>query len=76
MFSIKKENPIDERAKSPFFGAYIISWCIINWEIILTIFFSNSDERGGISIVDFIENNYLSICNSIIYVPNPKNPTV
>ncbi|WP_461790274.1 hypothetical protein [Pedobacter sp.] len=35
---------LKERATSPFFGSFIISWCLINWPILLAIFFTNDEN--------------------------------
>jgi hypothetical protein len=36
---------LKERATSPFFGSFIISWCLINWPIIIAIFFENNQKE-------------------------------
>lgn len=69
--------PFSERAKSHFFGTFIVSWAIINWKILFTIFFFGHSDFHGQNIVDFIETHYLNnackpflfpLTSSLIYI--------
>lgn len=41
-----------ERIKSPFIGAFVVSWCIYNWEIFLRIYYhDNKDINNLIEII-------------------------
>lgn len=63
-----KSNPLAERARSPFYGSFIISWLIWNWRIILTIFFLKKEDFGTMNVVDYIEVKYLKI-NDYLWIP-------
>ena len=64
----KSSNPLAERAKSPFYGSFIISWLIWNWRIVLTVFFYKVKNYNGLSITDVIATKYLNIY-SCIWIP-------
>ena len=49
-------SPFTERAKSPFFGSFIIYWLIINWRIVFIIFFASNKDLHQLNIVDFLES--------------------
>lgn len=63
-----KSNPLAERARSPFYGSFIISWLIWNWRIVLTIFFLRKEDFGTMNVVDYIEVKYLKI-NDYLFIP-------
>lgn len=63
-----KSNPLAERAKSPFYGSFIISWLIWNWRIVLTVFLLKKEDLGALNVVDYIEEKYLKI-NDYLWIP-------
>ncbi|MFL5764344.1 MAG: hypothetical protein ACJ77K_10430 [Bacteroidia bacterium] len=63
-----KENPFVERAKSPLYGTFIVSWLIWNWRIVLTVLFLSKSDFHGFTLVEYIANHYLHFCN-ILFVP-------
>lgn len=46
-------SPVSERVKSPFYGAFFISWLLVNWRVLLA-FFSGSELIEGVSKYQFI----------------------
>jgi hypothetical protein len=57
------------RFKSPFFGAYIVSWIFCNWVILVGLFFDSIytlNSRGYTSYFHFV-SSFLNINNSIYY---------
>lgn len=56
----KLTNPLAERARSPFFGTFIISWLIWNWRIVITVLMPNQTNRGKIGLIQYISENYLN----------------
>ena len=48
-----------ERAKKPFTGAFALSWCIINWKIIATLFFVSEEYLKDKTRIDHIQENYI-----------------
>lgn len=62
----KITNPLAERAKSPLYGAFFISWLIWNWKIVITILLPNQTGRGDKGLVQFISENYVNICDGLV----------
>ncbi len=63
-------SPVSERVKSPFYGAFFISWLLVNWRILLA-FFSSSELIEGVSKYQFIATqlqdfNRTLICPSVL----------
>ncbi len=54
-----------ERVRSPFYGAFILSWIICNWRIFLAVFFFHAEDLGDYNLVDFISTNYISWSNCL-----------
>lgn len=51
------DNILHDRLSSPFFGAFLFSWCVWNWKVIyLTLFINDSKIQG--TKIDFIVKNY------------------
>lgn len=48
-----------ERVISPLFGAFILSWCLWNWKILVLLFFGN-DETASLRIEHIEQIPYLS----------------
>ena len=60
---------LKDRLASPLFFSFLISWCIINWKIIIgLIFYKNSELKmdGYISYIDFITQN-LKASHTLFY---------
>ena len=36
---------LKERTTSPFFGSFILSWSLINWPIVIAVFFKNNEKN-------------------------------
>ncbi|MCF8297685.1 MAG: hypothetical protein K9J13_09105 [Saprospiraceae bacterium] len=53
-----------ERIKNPFIGTLIVSWIIINWKAIAVLLF---DDKNIIDRIIFIESNYVSLSNNLIW---------
>ena len=45
-----------ERVSNPVSGSIIVSWFVINWKIVLSIFLTNPKEFGGLTKIKFIES--------------------
>ncbi|MGV3597093.1 MAG: hypothetical protein ACO1PI_04445 [Bacteroidota bacterium] len=59
-------EPINERLKAPFTGAFFISFLFLNWKIfILILTFDYKKDIGA--LFEIIENKYLSIYNVLYY---------
>jgi hypothetical protein len=56
-------SPFTERAKTPLYGSFIVSWLLWNWKIVFAVLFFHERELGNSNIVDFIKTNYLDWCN-------------
>src|SRR5579864_8807723 len=54
-------SPLSERAKSPFYGSFIVTWLIWNWRILFVIFFTSKFDLKGMNLSDFILKDYLNI---------------
>lgn len=52
---------IYERTTSPFYGSFIISWCLWNWKIIYLTFFVSQDK------IDYIVTNFSAFKNIFIF---------
>ena len=52
---------IYERTASPFYGSFIISWCLWNWKIIYLTFFVSQDK------IDYIVTNFSAFKNIFIF---------
>lgn len=46
-------TPISERVRSPFYGTFIISWLIWNWQLVFA-FLSGETNVKGLHIIDFV----------------------
>ena len=59
---------LHERVTSPFWGAFIISWIVCNWEVLyLTIFIS--DDKISINKLDYINQKLDLNVYSLILIP-------
>jgi hypothetical protein len=54
-----------ERTSSPFYGTFILSWCVCNWRIIYLTLFVDEELTGN--KINIIERYYLSISNLIFW---------
>jgi hypothetical protein len=64
-------TPVSERVRSPFYGSFIVSWIIINWEVIYALIAYDKIIKGT-NKIDFIVghiNLYTlnGILNSLVY---------
>lgn len=57
-----------ERLTSPFYGAFIVSWLVSNWQIVYLTLFVDEKTLLGISKIDFIVSNYYD-WNYLIWWP-------
>ncbi len=55
-----------ERTTSPLFGAFIFSWAVWNWKIIIALFFTTSEELKTTKF-DYIDTNLLNIYDGLIF---------
>lgn len=55
-----------ERTASPLFGAFLFSWLVWNWKIIVLLFFTSSEEIE-VTKFEFIDNNLLNVWSGVIY---------
>jgi hypothetical protein len=62
----KFTNPLAERTKSPLYGAFLFSWLIWNWRIVLTVLMPSQVKFEGLSLTTYISTHFLNICDSII----------
>jgi hypothetical protein len=62
----KFTNPLAERAKSPLYGAFLFSWLIWNWRIVLTVLMPSQVKFEGLGLTTYISTHFLNICDSII----------
>ncbi len=60
-----KSNPLAERARSPFYGSFIITWLIWNWRIVLTVLLLQKEDFGHFNIVQYIAIKYINIYDCI-----------
>lgn len=67
-FLNKPNSPLAERARSPLYGSFVISWFIWNWRIILTIFLFKSEDYHGLNVVQYISTTYLNM-KDCIWIP-------
>ncbi|MBL7811945.1 MAG: hypothetical protein JNL57_06940 [Bacteroidetes bacterium] len=60
-------NSLRDRVKRPFYGAFIFSWCIVNWRLFLVVFsYDNTNCSGG--IIQCIElSGYLKMKYMLCY---------
>lgn len=56
----KSNGPLADRARSPLYGSFVISWLIWNWRIPLTICFFSKDDFKGLNLVQYISTTYLN----------------
>ncbi|MBD0785807.1 hypothetical protein HUO09_05600 [Vibrio sp. Y2-5] len=49
-----------ERVSSPFFGCFVISWCIINYGMVARVLFGEYDIESKINIISNASSNYFS----------------
>lgn len=59
-------TPVSERVRSPFYGAFFVSWLLVNWRILLA-FFSSSDLIEGVSKYQFIAAQLQNWDKTLIY---------
>lgn len=57
---------IYERTTSPFYGSFIISWCLWNWKIIYLTFFVSQDKIDS-NKIDYIINNFSETKNIFLF---------
>jgi hypothetical protein len=57
---------MNERAKSPFYGSFILSWLIWNWKIVFVVLFFKHEDMGGLNIIDYILLSYVNIWDSLV----------
>lgn len=52
-------DSIKERLSSPFFFSFLISWAIVNWRIVISLFWNDprANSRGHYSLIEYIESN-------------------
>jgi hypothetical protein len=55
-----------ERTRSPFYGAFILSWLGCNWRILIALFWFDRSDLHGNNMVDFIYINYISWMNCLV----------
>jgi|SRR3989339_307992 len=61
-------NNLNDRIKSPFYGSFIVSWCVWNWKVLYITFFVDSNlllSSKNILKIDYIRELYT--WNSIDY---------
>lgn len=59
---------LKDRASSPFFSSFLLSWLIFNWRILLVLFFYSQNDlrnQGYSSYINFIEKNTTVTSNVI-----------
>ncbi|MEG2099957.1 MAG: hypothetical protein RRY99_00445 [Flavobacterium sp.] len=57
---------IYERTTSPFYGSFIVSWCLWNWKIIYLTFFVSQDKIDS-NKIDYIATNFSAFENIFIF---------
>jgi hypothetical protein len=62
----KFTNPLTERAKSPLYGAFLFSWLIWNWRIVLTVLMPSQVKFEGLSLTAYISTHFLNIYDGLI----------
>jgi hypothetical protein len=61
MFSVLKKSlaeVVNERVASPFYGTFIITWCIWNWKIIYLTVFVDQELIKPLTKIQYIEQHY------------------
>jgi hypothetical protein len=58
---------LNERARSPLYGSFIISWLIWNWKIVFVILFFKKEDFHGDNINEFIYYHYVNTGDTILY---------
>jgi hypothetical protein len=56
-----------ERTSSPFYGSFILSWCVCNWRIIYVTLFVDEELTGN--KINYIERFYLDNPINLIVLP-------
>jgi len=59
-------NSVNDRLKSPLFGAFILSWIGWNWRIFYITFFIDNNQIP-ITKIEFIDQNYLDLWHILWY---------
>jgi hypothetical protein len=59
-------DPFAERAKSPFYSAFIVSWIICNWNIIIALLYFDRKDLASRNLVNYISQEYLNVVNGVI----------
>jgi hypothetical protein len=62
----KFTNPLAERTKSPLYGAFLFSWLIWNWRIVLTVLIPSQIKFEGLSLTAYISTHFLNIWDALI----------
>jgi hypothetical protein len=58
--------PMRERARSPLYGSFILSWCLWNWRIFVALFFLEPAETYGYNVIEYINYNFINWCDTLI----------
>ena len=56
----------EERISSPFYGAFLFSWLVLNWKIVYLTIFVNQDIIEPLTKIEYIQENYINIYTLII----------
>jgi hypothetical protein len=59
-------HSMTERARSPFYGSFILSWLIWNWKIVFVVLFFKREDFNGLNIVDYIYFKYINTRDTIL----------
>ena len=57
----------EERITSPFYGSFIFSWLVWNWQIIYLTFFVSQDAVKPLTKIDYILSHYSSVLTLLVF---------
>ncbi len=62
-------TPLSERARSPLYSTFAISWIVSNWKIWLVVFLFDKKDRNNLDLITFLDKgNYFNWCN-LFWIP-------
>ncbi len=68
-FTQSVKATLNDRAKKPFTGTFILAWIAYNWKILVTIFFIDEEHLKGITRIDYIDKLQLLGINNLVLKP-------
>ncbi|HEY0980143.1 MAG TPA: hypothetical protein VGE18_01895 [Candidatus Paceibacterota bacterium] len=67
---VSADMALKDRITSPFYGYFLISWCVINWKIIYAAFFVDQEkvfEKFGLLRIEYLSNELFLKLNEVSY---------